>query len=293
MAPASQVPSAGLEFAVSLLSDWGLRLQLGPNARTEHGFLSATDDARIHEFQAAWDDPEVRAIFCLRGGYGSQRIVDRIRWHGSETSKVLVGFSDITALHLALWKASGSYSLHGPCVGASASGLSKESATSLHEALSNGQGYVLSTLPSEPTYSLTHGHGRVSGPLLGGNLTSVATSVGTSSCPDFSGAVLLLEEVAESPYRVDRLLTYLDRHGVFERTVAVAIGQFINCVSRDNRGPTVVEVLADRFASYGVPTLGGLPVGHGRHAQTLRLGQSSTLDLDHGRLSMGSVAHHG
>lgn len=289
VAPASQVPAAGLAFATTLLSKWGLRIRLGANARSDYGFLAATDDERLKEFQAAWDDPEVRGVFCLRGGYGSQRIVDRIDWRQPGMAKVLVGFSDITALHLALWQASGGYSLHGPCLGASPTGLSLDGSSSLQAALTSGRECAVDMLPSEPTYAISNGEGRVSGPLLGGNLTSVATSLGTPSCPEFSGAIMLLEDVAEFPYRIDRMLTYLGRQGVFERTVAVVLGQFKNCRSRDGHGPSVLDVLSDRMRAFGVPFMGGLPVGHESHAETIRLGQIATLDFDTKRLSMGPV----
>jgi muramoyltetrapeptide carboxypeptidase len=222
-------------------------------------------------------------VLCLRGGYGTQRIVDGIDWDRGR--KLLVGFSDITALHHALWTATGLPSLHGPAVGGRAAGPTPAAAESLRRAMASfGTSAVVRAVPAEPTYALRRGTGSVRGVLLGGNLAVLATSLVRPQSWD--GVVLLLEDVDEPPYRVDRWLTFLGRSGVLGQVAGVALGRFNGSAYTGETTRKVLAVLDDRLRHFGVPFVGGFPIGHGAGPVTVALGQQATLDLDRGALHL-------
>lgn len=264
---------------IELLEGWGLRVELGKHAFDRAGYLAGSDADRLEDLNDAFADPRVRAVICTRGGYGMQRIVDGVRLR---EPKHVVGFSDITALQLALWRTARLPTIHGPGAAWFDDRLPAGSAESLRDALlSEG---VLSSYrrEEEETGSVVVPGEPASGILLGGNLTMLTSSLGTRDMPDLSGKILLLEDVGEAPYRVDRMLTQLIRSGALTNVCAVAVGQFTNCA--DGWPVTVAEVLRERLATLGKPVLGGLPIGHGTGQQTVVLGAPATLDVAAGRL---------
>jgi muramoyltetrapeptide carboxypeptidase len=288
VAPAGPVPPDGLARAHRLMDRWGLRVVRGSSrqgttfrARPPH--LAGTDAQRSAEFNRAWADPEVRAVLCLRGGYGSQRIVDDIAWECGR--KLLVGFSDVTALHLGLWTATGLASLHGPGVGVGGAGPSPLAAESLRRAMAAfGTAGTVTATPVEPTFALRSGQGTAEGVLLGGNLAVLATSL--LHTRSWAGTVLLLEDVDEPPYRVDRFLTFLGRLGVLGEVSAVVLGRFTGRGYTPDVVRRVLDVLHERLTRFGVPFLGGFPIGHGPDALTVPLGQPAALDFATGTLTL-------
>lgn len=278
ISPAGPVDAEAVERAVDRLSAWGFRPIVGEHALDRTHYLAGPDADRCADFAAAIKDPSVRAVVCTRGGYGSQRIVDDVPFEIlRDDPKLLVGFSDITALHLALWRRSGLASLHGP--GATFD-FAPGAAEVLHSCLTDPDHVV--TLEADPSET---GHdvrvpGVASGPLLGGNLSLLTASVGTADMIPLDGAVLLIEEVGEQPYRIDRMLTQLLRSGALRGVVGIAIGQLTDCGGRW----TAAEVFADRVAGLGVPVVGGLPVGHGSGVRIVPLGTECVLDAGAGTL---------
>jgi muramoyltetrapeptide carboxypeptidase len=197
--------------------------------------------------------------------------------------KHLVGFSDITALQLAVWCRAGWPSVHGPGAAWFDDRLPPASAASLREALFTSGPLRSYTGASEDTSAVSVPGPPVSGVLLGGNLSMLASTVGTIDLPNFSGKIMLLEDVGEAPYRVDRMLTHLRRAGAFDGVAGVAVGQFTNCVGG---GPTtVVDVLREQLSGLGVPVLGGLRIGHGAGQETVVLGAPALLDVNVGCLT--------
>jgi muramoyltetrapeptide carboxypeptidase len=285
VAPAGPPPPEGVAAALRLMRAWGLRVvrhKDGPS-HSRLPYLAGSDEERLREFQGAWADPDVRAVLCLRGGYGSQRIVDDVDW--SAGRKLLVGFSDITALHLGLWTATGLPSLHGPGVGTTPSGPSPAAAESLRRAMASfGSASTVGTLTGEPTAVLGRGRATVDGVLVGGNLAVLASSPLRPAA--LAGTILLLEDVDEPPYRVDRFLTQLGRTGVLGEVAAVALGRFNGKAYNPDVSRRVLDVLDERLSHYGVLFRGGFPVGHGPDAVTVPLGQRATLDLDTGTLQL-------
>lgn len=235
----------------------------GVLSRTTH--LAGSDDRRAHELARALEDPSVRAIFCVRGGYGALRIVERLAAPGE---KPVVGFSDITVLHA--WICGHAMtSVHGPNVG----GLGQDD--------SRDQGLWRLLENPEPPPSLSGLRslrgGRADGRLVGGNLTVLSHLCGTRHFPDLRGAVLLLEDTNEQPYRIDRMLTQLALCGALEQLVGIALGEFTDCGDAE-------PVLLERFAELGVPVVAGLPVGHGDKNVALPHGARVRLDADAGIL---------
>ena len=268
---------------IELLSAWGLRVESGPDVYARHGYLAGTDEVRLAALNGALRDPAVRAVICTRGGYGAQRIVDRLDLDAVRADpKLVVGFSDITALQLALWRGARLATVHGPGAAWLDDRTPQASAGSLRDALTTVQDITLKADPDAETASV-HTEGTGHGILLGGNLCVLVATLGTQDFPDLDGAILLLEDVDEPPYKVDRMLTQLRRAGVLDGLHGVALGQFTRCA--DGWPVTVADVLTERLGDLGVPVLGGLPVGHGAGQLTVPVGVPATLDVAAGTLT--------
>lgn len=269
---------------VELLTGWGLRPVPAPNAYARHGYLAGSDELRAADLNTAFADPEVRGVVCTRGGYGAQRVVDAIDMAAVRRDpKVVAGFSDITALQFALWRGARLASVHGPGAAWRDERTPLRSAESLHAALTTTEPVTVVADPAEETFGVRV-PGRAGGILLGGNLCLVVASLGTPDMPDLTGAILLVEDVQEPPYKVDRMLTQLRRSGALDGVAGVAVGQFTDCA--DGWDTTVVDVLVDRLGDLGVPVLGGLPVGHGPGQLTVPVGVPATLDATTGTLTV-------
>ncbi|GGL97548.1 S66 peptidase family protein [Micromonospora yangpuensis] len=272
---------------VELLTGWGLRPVPAPNAYARQGYLAGADALRAADLNAAFADPAIRGVICTRGGYGAQRIVDAIDMAAVRRDpKVVAGFSDITALQLALWRGARLASVHGPGAAWLDERTPLRSAESLHAALTSTAPVTLTADPAAETGPVRV-PGRATGTLLGGNLCLLAASVGTPDLPDLTGAILLVEEVQEPPYKVDRMLTHLRRAGALAGVAGVAVGQFTGCA--DGWATTVADVLTERLGDLGVPVLGGFPVGHGEGQLTVPVGTTATLDTATGTLTVAAA----
>jgi muramoyltetrapeptide carboxypeptidase len=269
---------------IELLTGWGLQPVLAPNVYARQGYFAGTDAMRAADLNAAFADRQIRGVLCTRGGYGAQRVVDAIDMTAVRRDpKLVAGFSDITAVQFALWRGARLATVHGPGAAWLDDRTAAGSAESLRAALMTAQPVTLYRVAEEETAPVVV-PGVAAGPLLGGNLCLVAASVGTPDMPDLTGAILLIEDVEEPPYKVDRMLTHLRRAGVLDGVAGVAIGQFTRC--SDEWPVTVADVLADRLGDLGVPVLGGLPVGHGVGQLTVPLGVPATLDSVTGALTV-------
>ena len=289
VSPSGPTRAERVARGIELLTGWGLRPVLGPNAYARAGYLAGADELRAADLNTAFADPAVRGVICTRGGYGAQRMVDLIDMAAVRRDpKVVAGFSDITALQLALWRGARLASVHGPGAAWLDERTPLASAQSLHAALTSTEPVIVAAVPEEETASVRV-PGRADGVLLGGNLCLVVASLGTRDMPDLTGAILLIEDVEEPPYKVDRMLTQLRRAGVLDGLAGVAVGQFTNCA--DAWEVTVADVIAERLGDLGVPVLGGLPVGHGTGQLTVPVGVPATLDADAGTLTVQPAVH--
>ena len=281
IAPASGFERGAFEAGLTLI---------GARYRAEHGsglferqrYLAGSDARRLSELHAALADPGIRAVFCARGGYGATRLLARLAAHAPEgVAKPLVGFSDITALHLWL-QSHGRISIHGPVL-TQLQRLPGATCARLFDLLESGR-------PAPPLNgTATYVRGSAEGPLLGGNLSVFSRLLGTSFMPPLDGAVLLLEDQGERPYRLDRMWTHLQIAGVFARVRGIVLGSFTACEERD-ASYTSAEVLRELAQSAGVPCAAGFPIGHGDVNEPVPLGVRVRLDADAARLSFLEAA---
>ncbi len=282
VAPAGPAAPDRLDAGLAVLASWGLDVAVGPHARgtsERFGYLAADDAARADDLMAAWCDPDVRAVICARGGYGVQRMVDLLDWPSLAAAgpKVLVGFSDVTALHQAFAARLGVATVHGPVV-TSLGGWADDVSRDHLRSLLMGPEPGLTLAAAGPALV----PGVAEGTLVGGNVALLAAEVGTPNSWPATDSIVLLEEVGEEPYRLDRLLTQLLRSGWFDGARGVAVGDLTDC------GPpeAALALVADRLAPFGVPLLAGLPLGHGHRNLAVPLGVRARLDADAGTLTV-------
>lgn len=279
IAPAGPADAEQVDAIEPLLARFELRTRIYPGCRLKQGYLAGPDDQRLADLHAAFDDAEVAAVICSRGGFGSGRIVDRIDMQRIvRAHKPLVGFSDITALH-GLWVRHGLVGIHGPMLSSNLVRPGNEDdAAALFELLRKGlrRGDVLA--PPLQASPLHHG-GVAEGRLSGGNLSLVAAMLGTPYAAPIEDTILFLEDINEEPYRVDRLLNQLRLSGVLQAARGFLIGSFTEGASPDG-------VLAQSLLPLGKPLLAGWPAGHAQPNRPLPLGARVQLQADAGRLVM-------
>ena len=288
VSPASTPSEDGVHRCVSVFESWGLRVELGKHVFSKVGYLAGTDEERLLDVNEALRDEGVRAIFATRGGKGSYRIADRLDFRAAAVNpKFVVGFSDITALHLALYRACCLVGVHGPLSSWSAEFIGPDSVDALRRALTTTDPIVVQSDPSEPTSSLTT-RGRAAGRLIGGNLDTLAICAGWA-LPSLDRCILFIEAAEMGLGHVDRQLTMLAKAGHLKGIRGIAVGQFIN-FSVGDHGWSVLDVLRDHFSHLGVPILGGLPIGHGQNPKTIPIGAQAVLDADTGKLQVTAAS---
>ncbi|GIM90761.1 peptidase S66 [Paractinoplanes toevensis] len=276
IAPAG-VPDTRLARGIQILEGFGLVVEAGAHLYDRYGYLAGTDADRLADLNAAFRDPGVRGVFAARGGYGTQRIIDRLDLAAVRRDpRVFVGFSDLTVLSGRLWTAARLVSFYGPMVNWTDTRTGPTEIESLRKAIMTMDPIVLTSDPAEPSAAVSV-PGTATGTLLGGNLTMLQAGVGTRDLPDLHRAILLLEDTDESAYSYDRMLTHLTRSGALRGIAGVAIGQFTNAPVVSGQW-TAAQAVQDRLATLGVPVLGGLRIGHGNGQLTVPLGARATID---------------
>ena len=285
VSPASTPDEDGVTRSVKLLESLGLRVGLGRHVFDKFGYLAGRDEDRLTDINEALADPEVRALIATRGGKGAYRIADGIDFAAMRADpKLLIGFSETTILHLALWHHAGVPGIHGACWDADRFG--EASALSFRQAILTSDPITVACRSDEPTASLTT-RGNARGILLGGNLDMIATAAGWL-LPNLNGAIVLIEDVEKGFGHIDRQLTRLAKAGYLEGIAGIAVGQFTGFGQSD--GWTILDVLRDRITPLGVPVLGGLPLGHGSEALALPIGTEAPLNADDGTLTVAAAA---
>lgn len=292
VATASPVDQKALDSGLARLHAWGYRTLVGAHALDRWGHMAGADADRAADFTRIWGNPEVEAVLCLRGGYGSLRLLERIDWEIIRRNpKFFCGFSDITALHMAIAKEAGLVTFHGPMVTAFGD-AEAYNAAGLRRAMeeTGPLGAIPWPLPidEQPPRPVTVRPGAAEGRLMGGNLSVMTALVGTPWEPDFTGCILMMEDVDESPARIDRMLTQLHLAGKLHGIRGVLFGDSPDCMTRQDDRPslTLLEVLEDRLGGLGVPILYGFPCGHTAYRATLPLGVTARLDAAAGSLTI-------
>jgi muramoyltetrapeptide carboxypeptidase len=300
VAPASPPsdPEANVA-AQELVRSFGFQPLMMPNAARSTMYLAGTDQERANDLNAAFAHPNVDAIWCLRGGYGSPRILPYLDWELiRKHPKPFIGYSDITAPLLAIHKMTGLVTFHGPLAGENQTDY-----TLLHFKKVLYEPSPAGSIGAPPPFPVREGQvervnrlkrlagGKARGPLVGGNLSVLTALVGTPYEPDLRGRILFLEEVGEEPYRIDRWLTQLVLTGKLSSLAGIALGKFTDCGPKEFRPSfngtfTWQEVAADRLGNLGIPVLAGLMFGHFNDKATLPVGVMAELDADAGTLSV-------
>ncbi len=284
VAPSGPPPPELVDSAVAVLQDWGLRVKVGEHVLDRHPdlpYLAAADAARAADLERAWCDPEVAAVLCARGGYGAMRMLDLLDWHtmAGAGPKVFAGSSDITALHAALGERLGVVTLFSPILAGES--FDQTAQKYLRATLFEPEAMLSLTGPAVATMN----HGTATGVLVGGNLSLLSSCVGASGPPP-DGAVVLLEDVNEAPYQVDRMLTQLLRAGWFTGVSGIALGSWTGC----GEPSEVYAVVADLLGGLGIPMVWNLGFGHVPAQLTIPLGVEATLDADAGTLTLAEPA---
>ncbi|MFF9602259.1 LD-carboxypeptidase [Streptomyces sp. NPDC014684] len=287
VAPSGPVAEERLQAGLDVLRGWDLDPVVAPHVLDRHGelgYLAGADADRAADLQHAWCDPAVDAVLCARGGYGAQRMADLLDWEAMRAAgpKVFVGFSDITVLHQAFATRLGLVTLHGPAA-AGVDFIKNARAQEHLRATLFAPETVLALAADRPALA----PGRARGVTLGGCLSMLAGDLGTPLAhPGAGGGLLLLEDVGEQPYRVDRLLTQLRRSGWLDGVAGIGLGSWHDC------GPygEVRAVLADRLGGLGVPVVEETGFGHCDGALTVPFGVTAELDADAGTLTLDEPA---
>lgn len=270
VAPAGPVDASELEPGLGLLRDAGFGVVLAAHLYDRKDYLAGDDEARLGDLNAMLADPQIRAVMCARGGYGSLRLLAGVRYDLlRESPKIVVGYSDITALLHAIHKETGVVTFHGPMV----RDLGRKSPANWDELLrlmASGQGRSIPLAPEGR--ALVQGTAR--GPLAGGNLSVLCHLAGTPFFPDLDGRILFLEDIGEPAYRVDRMLNHLMLTGRLRRVSGIAIGEMVDCGDPS----ALARIAADILSPLGVPLATGLPVGHGDRNAALPIGLPAELD---------------
>lgn len=271
IAPASGFDRASFDAGLALIAA-RYRPVLGASLFERHRYLAGADARRLADLTAALADPQLQAVLCARGGYGATRLLGRLN-HVTPPGppKLLVGFSDITALHLWL-QANGRISIHGPVL----TQLARLPATTRERLFA----LLESTTPAAALQAAaTYVGGRAEGPLIGGNLSVFSRVLGTPFMPPLDGAVLLLEDTGERPYRLDRMWTHLEIADVFRRVRGIALGQFVAC-EEAGANYSSADILRELAQASGLPCAAGFPIGHGEVNEPVPLGARVRLDAD-------------
>lgn len=257
VAPAHPFREEGLQAGLSLLRAWGYVPVEAPHLRARHRYLAGTVAQRAADLQWALTAPDLDAAWFARGGSGTGRLLDALDWSAVDPARVVLGFSDATALFAGMWRMGRGRAVHAPVLHSLAS-LPDAASRAALRALLAGEAARL------PARALCGPDGPIEAPLVGGNLCVLASLCGTPWQLDARGAVLLLEDVGEPPYKVDRMVWQLQAAGVFSGVVGVAVGELTGTEPRDPAADWGLdELLRELLAPLGVPVFTDLPVGHG------------------------------
>jgi muramoyltetrapeptide carboxypeptidase len=277
-----------IEQGVKYLESLGYRVKLGKHIFKRYGYLSSTDDERADDLNEMFADEKVKAIICVRGGYGTPRLLDKVDYNLiKKKPKIFVGYSDITALQLAIFKKTGLVTFSGPMLAvdiySNFDGFAEDffwrilTSREKKIEIKNPNGVELNTLKS----------GKATGTLLGGNLSLIASIMGTKYQPSFNGSVLVIEDIGEEPYRIDRYLSQLKNSGVLYKINACILGQFTDCAPKEpEKSLTLEQIFNDYLGNLKIPVISNLSYGHIPQKLTLPLGARVRVDAKRQKITI-------
>lgn len=277
VAPASPAPVTHKDIIENFFHNLGYDIRFAPNAFKNERFLAGTDSERANDLNTVLTDDETDIVMCLRGGYGSPRLLDKLDYAKiKEKNKTLFGFSDNTALQLALLSQCDMVSFTGFNADCVANPMGEIFLQSLKDAL-NKKEVHLKNIPA-----LTKGTAQ--GRLIGGTLTLLTGLLGTPYMPDLSHSVLLVEDVHESPYKIDRMLNQLRLSGQLNNLAGVLLAKCADCIAKDPADGDVMTVFKDYFADLSIPVLTDIPYAHDNNHVILPIGQDVIINADSGTI---------
>jgi muramoyltetrapeptide carboxypeptidase len=284
IAPASPADVTRTKKALAIISEWGFQYKLGKSVGACHGYLSGDDRIRAEDVNEMFADPEVDAIICLRGGYGTPRIIGHINYDCiGKNPKVFVGYSDITALHIAIHQATGLVTIHGPMVAELANEPDPETWPALFRLLMDPRPVGR----YENMYKQTITPGRAEGRLIGGNLSLLVSTLGTPYELDTRNRILFLEDVGEEPYSLDRMLIQLKHAGKLQQARGIILADFSGSEPKSGKPSlTLEEVFTEIISPLGVPCYYGLKAGHCQPNFALPIGARVRMDASEGWLEI-------
>ena len=292
IAPASAVSAETFDRAMKNIEDLGFKPVAGKFARGSNGFLSGTDKERLSDLHWAFSDPQIKAVWCVRGGGGAPRLLADIDYSLiRKNPKVLIGFSDITALHLAIHQMCGLVTFHGPVASSQYPDYTRDNLLNVISKPASPYKIGVSefNMAKESPYYKTEtiNKGKARGRLIGGNLSLLSALAGTKyALSDLKGKILFIEEVNEPPYRIDRMLTQLRQSADLRSVAGIALGVFEDTsASAGKTAEPVLNVIKDRLGDLGKPLIYGLSFGHIRDNITIPYGIEAELDVDKATLT--------
>lgn len=282
--PAGFMPAEKARACIQTLKKWGYKVVRGKTVGGKSkNYFSGTDEERLQDLQQFIDDPNIDAILCGRGGYGTTRILDGIDWKAfKKNPKWIIGFSDITVLHGYMHEKLGIASIHGPMAGAFNNGNGEDRFTfSLKDTL-EGKPVQYNSIPHP--FNRT---GKVKAPVIGGNLCLMAHSIGSNAEYHTDGKILFIEDIGEQLYNIDRMMLQLKRAGKLKKLKALIVGGFSD--NKDTERPfgkTAYEIIAEAVKEYKYPTCFGFPISHEKENVAIGIGQTYALEINNDTVSL-------
>ena len=289
IAPSSALPEQMVVKALANLEGLGFKLKLGKYIREKNGYLAGTDSQRVEDIHWAFSDKEVDAVWCLRGGYGATRILPIIDYNIIKNNpKIFIGYSDITAFHVAIYQKTGLVTFHGPVGTSEYNDFTKPNALNIlmnptpQYKLENADENLKNESNLFKMEVITPG--KCKGKLIGGNLSLLSAMDGTPyALKNLKGKILFMEDIEERPYRIDRMLTQMLQSHDFKQLAGIALGVFEGCNPKpEENSLSLIECLKDRLGNLGIPVIYGLSFGHINHQFTLPMGIEASLDTEGG-----------
>ncbi|MBU5437032.1 LD-carboxypeptidase [Tissierella sp. MSJ-40] len=282
IAPASPTTEERVKKAHDKLIEMGFKVKMGKSPYERYGYLSGSDAIRAEDVNQMFKDKEVDGIICLRGGYGTPRILGLLDYEAIKNNpKIFVGYSDITALHIAFTQICNLVTYHGPMVSSDMIGdFSDFSRDNLFKVIMNNESIGEICNPEGEEIISING-GIAEGTIIGGNLSLIVDTIGTPYEIDVKGKILFIEEIGEEPYNIDRMFNQLRLAGILEDANGIILGDFNNCVSeKHDENLTLEQVIEDHIKPIGKPTIYNLQAGHCDPMVTLPFGVKARLDAD-------------
>ncbi|PEE44483.1 S66 peptidase family protein [Bacillus pseudomycoides] len=266
-----------------VLETMGLSVIIGQSVYEKYGYLAGNDAIRLQDLHESFSNPEVQAVFCARGGYGSGRLLPHIQYELIRNNpKIFWGYSDITALHIAFSQYAGLITFHGPMIEELGKGVNSLSLSSFNQLF-----YPYSTILPAAECITTTSTCTVSAPLVGGNLTVLVSTLGTPYEIYTANKIVLLEDIGEEPYRIDRMFNQLHLAGKLNECAGVVFTSCHDCIA-SKQSLSLQTILYNYLAPYNIPVLLGLPIGHIQPNVGIPLGVTATMDTERNTLSIPS-----